>query len=72
MLWEPVDPAAALSERFGFVDAPSAVEWIGDALWGTWAIAIYDCDRLVISNQNLLPWTTTDDRRLIAKVSVSP
>jgi homoserine kinase type II len=72
MLWESVDPTVALTERFGFVDALSAVGWMGEALWDTWAIAINNCDRLVISNRNLLAWITTDDRRLIAKLSVSP
>jgi homoserine kinase type II len=72
MLWESVDPSVALLERFGFVDAVSAVGWMGDALWDTWAIAVYDCDRLVISDRNFLAWITADDRRLIAKLSVSP
>jgi len=72
MLWESVDPSVALLERFGFVDAVSAVGWMGVALWDTWAIAIHDCDRLVISDRNLLAWITVDDRRLIAKLSVSP
>jgi homoserine kinase type II len=72
MLWESVDPAVALTERFGFVDAVSAAGWMGDALWHTWAIAIHDCDRLVISDRNLLAWITIDGRCLIAKLSVSP
>jgi homoserine kinase type II len=72
MLWESVDPAAALLERFGFVDAVSAAGWIGDALWDTWAIAVHNCDRLVISDRNLLAWVTIDGRHLIAKLSTSP
>jgi homoserine kinase type II len=72
MLWEPDDPAHALSHRFGFADAVSAVGWMGDALWDTWAIRVDDCDRLVISAGNLLAWITTDAERLIAKWSVSP
>jgi homoserine kinase type II len=72
MLWESVDPTVALTERFGFADALSAAGWMGDALAQTWAIAIHDCDRLVISDRNLLAWITTDDRRLIAKLSLSP
>ena len=72
MLWESVDPADALTKRFGFANAVSAVGWIGDALWDTWAIAVDACDRLVISDGNLLAWITTDDRRLIAKWSVYP
>lgn len=72
MLWESADPADALTSRFGFADAVSVVGWMGDALWDTWAIAVDDCGRLVISDGNLLAWITTDDRRLIAKWSVRP
>ena len=72
MLWESVDPAVALTERFGFADAVAAAGWMADALWHTWAIASDDCDHLVISDRNLLAWITIDDRRLIAKLSVSP
>jgi homoserine kinase type II len=70
MLWESADPEEALSQRFGFADAVSAVGWIGDTLWDTWAITVDYCDRLVISDRNLLAWITTDDRRLVAKWSV--
>jgi homoserine kinase type II len=30
MLWESVEPADALTERFGFADAVSTVAWMGD------------------------------------------
>lgn len=70
MLWESVDPGEALSQRFGFPDAVSAVGWMGDTLRDTWAITVDDCDHLVISAGNLLAWITADDRRLIAKWSV--
>ena len=69
MLWESVDPAEALIKRFGFADGASAVDWMGEALWDSWAIAVADCDRLVISSGNLLAWITTGDRRLIVKWS---
>ena len=72
MLWESVDAGEALTKRFGFASAASAVGWMGDALWDTWAIAVDDCVRLVISDGNLLAWITTDGRRLIAKWSVFP
>jgi homoserine kinase type II len=72
MLWESTDPAEALARRFGFADASSAVGWLGGALSDKWAIAVDDCDRLVISAGNLLAWITTGDRRLIAKWSVFP
>jgi homoserine kinase type II len=70
MLWESVDPGEALSQRFGFADTVSAVGWVGDTLWDTWAITVDGCDRLVISDKNLLAWITAGDRRLIAKWSV--
>lgn len=70
VLWESVDPEEALSQRFGFADAVSAVGWMGDTLWDTWAIPVDDCDRLVISGGKLLAWITADDRRVIAKWSV--
>ena len=70
MLWESADPEGALSQRFGFADAVSAVGWIGDTLWDTWAITVDDCDRLVISGGNLLAWITADDRPFVAKWSV--
>lgn len=72
MLWESVDPGEALSQRFGFADTVCAAGWVGDTLWDTWAIPVDDCDRLVISDKNLLAWITAGDRRLIAKWSVAP
>jgi homoserine kinase type II len=73
MLWESVDPADALSKRFGFADADAAISWMTDMLLNTWAIAVQDCDHLIMSGGNLLAWvTTTDEQRLIAKWSVFP
>ena len=72
MLWESVDPADALTTRFGFADASSAVDWMGHALWDNWAIKTDRCERLVMSAGNLLAWIVADDRRLIAKWSVYP
>jgi len=40
MLWESADPQEALSQRFGFADAVSAVGWMSDFLGDTWAITI--------------------------------
>ena len=72
MLWESVDPGEALTQRFGFADNVSAAGWVGDTLWDIWAILVDDCDRLVISDRNLLAWIRAGDRRLIAKWSVAP
>lgn len=72
MLWESVDAADALSERFGFNDALSVVDWISDTLWDTWATPVDQCDRIVMSDRNLLAWMTTGRGRVIAKWSTSP
>ena len=72
MLWESVNAAEALTERFGFASAASAADWARDAVWDGWAIGVDCCDRLVISAGNVLAWVTADDRRLIAKWSASP
>ncbi len=72
MLWESVDAEEALTKRFGFATAASAADWVRDAVWESWAIAVDHCDRLVISAGNVLAWVTADDRRLIAKWSAFP
>lgn len=72
MLWESVDPADALTKRFGFADAVSAANWISDTVCDTWGINVDDCDRLVMSAHNILAWITTDGGPLIAKWSVAP
>lgn len=38
MLWGPVDPADALTTRFGFTDAGHAASWLGDVLQDSWAL----------------------------------
>lgn len=72
MLWESVDPHDRLAERFGFLDAATAAEWVGDALQSHWHMDVTRCDRLVISDWNVMAWVTADDRRLIAKWSAAP
>lgn len=72
MLWESVDPADALTTRFGFSDALAASDWVHDVLWERWAIPVADCERLVMSAGNLLAWITADGKRLIAKWSIFP
>jgi homoserine kinase type II len=59
MHWESVDATEALTKRFGFASAASAVDCVGDALWDGWAIAVDGCDRLVISAENVLAWVTS-------------
>ena len=72
MLWESVDPAVALTTRFGFTDAGHAASWLADTLWEAWAVRVDRCDRLVLSASNLLAWLTADGERIIAKCSVDP
>jgi hypothetical protein len=72
MLWETVNPAEALNERFRTLDAASATDWMTEAVWNTWAMAIRDCERLVISDHNLLAWVTADDQHVILEWSDLP
>jgi hypothetical protein len=60
MLWESVEPADALTERFGFADEISAARWLGAAVWDSWSVTVHDCDRLVISDKKLLAWVSSN------------
>lgn len=68
---ESVDPHERFAERFGFLDAASAAEWVVDSLQSHWHMDVTGCDRLVISDWNVMAWVTVDDRRLIAKWSAA-
>src|SRR5690348_12993051 len=70
MLWESVDPAAALTTRFGFTDAGHATTWLTNTLSETWALRVDRCDRFVMSATNLLAWLTADGKRMVAKCSI--
>ena len=70
MLWESVDPATALTARFGFADVDHAASWLGETLAGRWARRMDRCDRLVISATNLLAWLAVDGQQVVAKCSV--
>jgi len=72
MLWETDDPAAALSDRFGFDDAAAAGQWVATALSDVWGIAVDSCDRIVMSDHNALAWTRSDGNGYILKWSVVP
>lgn len=69
MLWESVDPADALSERFGFDDLSAAQDWAADALRSVWGITARECTRLVISDHNVIAWVETDHGALVMKWS---
>ena len=72
MLWESVDPATALTERFGFTDVDSAASWFEATLRDVWARRMDRCDRLVISDGNLLVRLLVDGRYVVAKCCVDP
>lgn len=70
MLWESIDPAIALSDRFGFDDAGHAALFLTEALRSDWGRPMQRCDRLVISASNLLAWLTVEGENVVAKCSV--
>jgi homoserine kinase type II len=70
MLWESADPAAALTDRFGFASADRAVDWLTGVLADHWGRRVDACERLVISDANCLAWLVVDGRRVIAKWSM--
>lgn len=69
MLWEPVEPLPALRERFGLEDFAAAAGWTGALLRQRWGLAVADCRRVVISDQNVIAWVGTDRGPLVVKWS---
>lgn len=69
MLWESVDPEAALSARFGFDSFSTVGAWIATALGTRWGIVVGGCRRMVISDQNALVWVESDRGDLVVKWS---
>ena len=69
MLWEPTDPQVALRTRFGFDGVDAAADWLSAALAGTWGVTVHACPRLVISDQNVIAWATSDRGDLVVKWS---
>ena len=72
MLWESTDPHQALTKRFGFPNASNAVEWIAEVFEKHWALSLTHCERLVISDHNVLAWIEVAGRCLIMKWSAFP
>ena len=70
MLWESIDPATALRDRFGFDDAGHAALFLAETLRSDWGRPMQRCDRLVISASNLLAWLTVEGEDVIAKCSI--
>ena len=72
MLWESADPHQALTNRFGFRDGAATVEWLGDVLGRHWDLDLVSCDRLVISDRNIMAWVEAGGRPLVVKWSSLP
>jgi homoserine kinase type II len=72
MLWESADPSQELTRRFGFRDGASAAEWVAGVLERYWEFDVVRCDRLVISDRNVMAWVQAGGRPLIAKWSSLP
>lgn len=60
MLWETVEPAAALRERFGFNGLDQVGDWVIKVLGETWGLTVVHCSRMVISDQNAILWAASD------------
>jgi Ser/Thr protein kinase RdoA (MazF antagonist) len=71
MLWEPVEPGAALRQRFGFDSLGSVAGWAALALGERWAVAVAGCSRMVISGDNAIIWVRSDRGDLVVKWSRS-
>lgn len=69
MLWEDVDPLAALRERFGFADAEDAADWVRRMLATHWEVDVADCVRVVLSDRNVIAWLQSSAGPLVVKWS---
>ncbi len=69
MLWESVEPEAALKERFGFNSFGAVTEWASTVLDETWGITVRACIRMVISDHNAIVWVRSDQGDLVVKWS---
>ncbi len=72
MLWEMVDPYAALDTRFAFTKPEDAASWLRATVADYWGIAVHRCERIVLSSTNALAWLGTDAGKLLAKWSAAP
>lgn len=69
MLWESVDPSAALLERFELGSLDAVSEWVFASLREKWGIQSDECPRVVISDQNAIVWVSGDAGDLVVKWS---
>ncbi|MBT0995134.1 phosphotransferase [Cellulomonas sp. DKR-3] len=66
MLWESVDAHEALLERFGFADATAAAHHLTVVIADHWDLRV-TCERVVLSDQNLLAWVHAGPRSFVVK-----
>lgn len=71
MLWEDVDAAAALTQRFGFENSTTAAAWVTATLRDHWDLHVETCEAIVISDLNALAWVRTGHGAMIAKWSAA-
>lgn len=71
MLWEPDDPATVLRERFGFAGADAVVAWLTAVLRDHWGLEVVSCERVVMSDANVLAWARTSAGPVVAKWSIA-
>ena len=69
MLWESVEPEAALKQRFGFNSFRAATHWVSAVLEQTWGLTALECSRMAISDQNAIVWVASDRGGLVVKWS---
>lgn len=69
MLWESVEPEAALEERFGFNSFRAATHWVSAVLEQIWGLTALECSRMAISDQNAIVWVASDRGGLVVKWS---
>lgn len=69
MLWEQLDPKEVLADRFGLGDPLAAAEWAMSTVDEVWGITAHSCQRIVMSDANMLFWLSTPAGRLIAKAA---
>ncbi|MGC0141471.1 phosphotransferase [Pseudactinotalea sp. Z1732] len=67
MLWERVDAARALTERFGFADLSAMSRWLTAVLRWHWSLRVRQVERIVLSDHNAIAWTHTDQGIVVVK-----
>lgn len=66
MLWERADAPTVLRERFGLADAATVARHLTRELEERWGLSVR-CERVVLSDQNLLAWVRGPDGSFVVK-----